>query len=242
MIFLNMMRKGWWSMDIKQQIEKFDAENKPFYMVDHEDGVYSLCLPLSFLSEEYRDFGQEAFNQYAIWAGEPVTDGRFYTHGDGHEWKYVFEKAFEGEENLKQITFDCEAGGFFCYSRDFDVLAEYGRRFREICMKEQEFTELVCSALSEDRQPVEEEISTEGMTPFFSAVAELAKDKGFKMQGVKDGALTFTLKGEFAVMVDESGAINYHPYDEVFDIMQEVSELRKSIPLEDTAQGMQMNM
>ena len=80
------------------------------------------------------------------------------------------------------------------------------------------------------------------MTPFFSAVAELAKDKGFKMQGVKDGALTLTLKGEFAVMVDESGAINYHPYDEVFDIMQEVSELRKSIPLEDTAQGMQMNM
>lgn len=62
------------------------------------------------------------------------------------------------------------------------------------------------------------------------------------MQGVKDGALTLTLKGEFAVMVDESGAINYHPYDEVFDIMQEVSELRKSIPLEDAAQGMQMNM
>ena len=43
-------------------------------------------------------------------------------------------------------------------------------------------------------------------------------------------------------MVDESGAMAYHPYDEVFDIMQEVSELRKSIPLEDTGQGMQMNM
>ena len=102
-------------MDIKQQIKKFDEENKPFYMMDHEDGVYSLCLPLSFLSEEYRDFGQEAFNQYTIRAGESVTDGRFYTHGDGHEWKYVFEKAFEGEENLKKISFDCEAGGFFCY-------------------------------------------------------------------------------------------------------------------------------
>ena len=229
-------------MDIRQQIKKFDEENKPFYMVDHGDGEYSLCLPLSSLKGEYSDFGQEAFNQYAVRAGEPVTDGRFYTHGDGYEWEHVFEKTFEGEENLKKISFDCEAGGFFCYSNDFEILAEYGRRFREICMKEQEFTELVCSALSEDRQPVEEEISTEGMTPFFSAVAELAKDKGFKMQGVKDGALTFTLKGEFAVMVDESGAINYHPYDEVFDIMQEVSELRKSIPLEDTAQGMQMNM
>ncbi len=85
-----------------------------------------------------------------------------------------------------------------------------------MCMNEQEFTELVCSALSEDRQPVEEEISTEGMTSFFSAVAELAKSKGFKMKGVQGGALTLTLKGEFAVVVDESGAMAYHPYDEVF--------------------------
>ena len=229
-------------MDIKQQIKKFDEENKPFYMVDHGDGVYSLCLPLSSLKGEYYDFKQEAFNQYAIRAGEPVTDGRFYTHGDGYEWEYVFAKAFEGEENLKKISFDCEAGGFFCYSSDFDVLSEYGRRFREMCMNEQEFTELVCSALSEDRQPVEEEISTEGMTPFFAAVAELAKSKGFKIKGAQGGALTLTLKSEFAVMIDESGAMAYHPYDEVFDIMQEVSELRKSIPLEDTGQGMQMNM
>ena len=105
-------------MDIKQQIKKFDEENKPFYMVDHGEGEYSLCLPLSSLKGEYHDFRQEAFNQYAIRAGEPVTDGRFYTHGDGYEWEYVFAKAFEGEENLKQITFDCDAGGFFCYSRD----------------------------------------------------------------------------------------------------------------------------
>jgi len=54
--------------------------------------------------------------------------------------------------------------------------------------------------------------------------------------------LTLTLKGEFAVMIDESGAMAYHPYDEAFDIMQEVSELRKSIPLEESRQGMQMNM
>lgn len=121
-------------MDISQQIKKFDAENKPFYMVDHGDGEHSLCLPLSSLKGEYNDFWQEAFNQYAIWAGEPITDGRFYTHGDGYEWEYVFAKAFEGEENLKKISFDCEAGGFFCYSRDFDVLAEYGRRFREMCI------------------------------------------------------------------------------------------------------------
>ena len=157
MIFLNMMRKGWWYMDIRQQIKKFDEENKPFYMVDHGDGEYSLCLPLSSLKGEYKDFGQEAFNQYAIRIGEPITDGRFYTHGSGHEWKDVFEKAFEGEENLEQITFDCEAGGFFCYSRNFNILAEYGRRFRDMCMNEQGFTELVCKALSGDGQTVAEQ-------------------------------------------------------------------------------------
>lgn len=28
-------------MDIRQ--EKFNKENKPFYMVDHEDGIYMNC-------------------------------------------------------------------------------------------------------------------------------------------------------------------------------------------------------
>ena len=149
-------------MNNKQRIKKFDRENKPFYMVDHEDGIYSLCLSLSFAEGEYKDFGQEAFNQYALKVGEPIPDGRFYTHGCGYEWKTVFQKAFENEEKLEKITFDCEAGGFYCYSNDFDIIEEYGRRFREICMNEQEFTELVYKALSEDEQLMEEE-----MTPFF---------------------------------------------------------------------------
>lgn len=62
-------------MDVRQQIKKLDEENKPFYMVNRENCVYSLCLPLSFLGEEYKDFGQEAFNRYAIRAEESVTDG-----------------------------------------------------------------------------------------------------------------------------------------------------------------------
>ena len=37
-------------MDIKQRINKFNTENRPFYIVDHESGEYSLCLALSFLS------------------------------------------------------------------------------------------------------------------------------------------------------------------------------------------------
>lgn len=52
----------------------------------------------------------------------------------------------------------------------------------------------------------------EEMSPFFSAVAELAGSRGFEVAGVKGGALNLNLNGEFAAIVDETGAMNYHPY------------------------------
>lgn len=226
-------------MDIKQRIKKFDTENKPFYMVDHENGTYSLCLPLSSLKGEYIDFCQEAFNCYALQAGDPVTDGRFYTHGSGHEWKIVFEKAFENEEKLKQITFDCEATGFFCYSDAFEIIEEYGRRFRKICMNEQEFTELVCKALAQHKQ-IEEETATD-LTPFLTEVAAWAKQRGFEVEKTKMGVLMY-LKGKFVAMVDESGMMGYHPFDEAFELLDEVKKIRNCIPKENMNQGMQMNM
>lgn len=85
-------------------------------------------------------------------------------------------------------------------------------------------------------------ISKEEPTPFLAAVAELAKSRGFEVAEVKDGILKLNLEGKFAAMVDESGSMGYHPYNEVFDIMGEVSKLRKSIPIEEPEQGMQMNM
>lgn len=52
----------------------------------------------------------------------------------------------------------------------------------------------------------------EERSPFFSAVAELAGSRGFEVAGVNEGALTLNLNGEFAAMVDETGAMNYHPW------------------------------
>lgn len=65
----------------------------------------------------------------------------------------------------------------------------------------------------------EKEVGTrlkEEMNPFFLAVAELAENRGFEVDGVRGGALNLNLNGEFAVAVDETGAMNYHPYKEVF--------------------------
>lgn len=145
-------------MNITQRIHQFNRANEPMYIVDHENGEYSLCLPLDFLTEPYRDFGQEAFNQYAEQNGDPVKVNGLYTHGSGYEWETVFKKAFEKEENLNKISFDCEAGGFFCYSEDLSVLESLGSQFRNICLDKDGFAELVSTALKETASQYEEKI------------------------------------------------------------------------------------
>ena len=91
----------------------------------------------------------EAFNRYAERNGEPVMENGLYTHGSGYEWEDVFKKAFEMDENIGKIGFDCEASGFFCYAEDLTLLEELGRRFRALCMDTKSFESLVCSALQE---------------------------------------------------------------------------------------------
>ena len=101
-------------MNVKERIEAFNEENRPFYIVDHDDGKFSLCLPLGFISGEYEDFGQKAFDAYALEIGEPAVDSRgFQTHGNGYEWEAAFCQAFEGDPNLRRFAFDCESSGFF---------------------------------------------------------------------------------------------------------------------------------
>ena len=153
-------------MDIRQRIDRFNRENSPFYIVDHDSGRYSLCLALSFLPKEYEHFGQEAFNRYAAEIGEPaVTDGRIFTHGSGYEWEHVFAKAFEGDPDSGRIEYDCEAGGFFCYSDSLPLLENFGVRFRAVCMDGEKFAQLVGTALKEaaekEEQGAEREIQTE---------------------------------------------------------------------------------
>lgn len=107
-------------MSVKERIEAFNEENRPFYIVDHDAGKFSLCLPLDFLHEEYEDFGQAAFDAYAIEIGEPPVDSRgFHTHGNGYEWESAFHQTFADDPNIDKILFDCEAGGFFCYATTY---------------------------------------------------------------------------------------------------------------------------
>lgn len=135
-----------------QKIKAFNGNNSPFYLVDHGDRVSLCCV---FHPTPYSEFslGQEAFNRYAKSIGDPVTDRYgFFTHGSGYEWEYVFRKAFENDPGIDNVSFDCEAGGFFCYGESVDMMADFGHRFREMLNDTESFTELVCKAISEGRQ------------------------------------------------------------------------------------------
>ena len=139
-------------MTAEKTIRRFDEACAPFHIVD-ENGRYSLHLPLAFLSGEYEDFCQEAFNRYAKEIGDPVTKRGLHTHGNGFEWEIVFRKAFENDKNLSQLQFDCEPGGFFCYAKNLKTLAKFGYRFRAICDDPERFAELVREGLNEAQIP-----------------------------------------------------------------------------------------
>lgn len=133
---------------IKDRIQAFNDENEPFYIVDHEDGQYSLCLCFMYAEGDYC---QEAFDRYAREIGDEPRDERgFYTHGSGYEWEAAFKKAFENDEKLKDFDFDSEGDGFYCYCRDLSTLEDFGRRFKAICEDTEKFTPIVSAGIKEE--------------------------------------------------------------------------------------------
>lgn len=146
-------------MDTKQRIEAFNAENAPFYIVDLENGVYSLCLPLDLLGDVYSPYCQEAFDIYAEERGEPASSPNgLKTHGGGYEWEAAFREAFAEDPNIKKILFDCEMGGFFCDANDLSLIEDFGRRFKAICEDTERFTPIVSQGIKKvEAQQAEQE-------------------------------------------------------------------------------------
>ena len=78
-----------------------------------------------------------------------VTDTNGKAYSKKPLRKPLISVKFEKTPNISKIRFDCEAGGFFCYSRDLSVLEDLGNQFRKICLDKNGFAELVCTALEE---------------------------------------------------------------------------------------------
>ncbi len=135
-------------MNTEARIQAFNDANRPFYIVAHDDGKFSLCLPLDFLGEDYDLYCQSAFDAYAAEIGDPpLTEHGRRTHGNGYEWEAAFRQAFEKDPNLEKIFFDCEAGGFFCTAGNLELLEDYGSRFKEICEDAEKFTSIVSQGI-----------------------------------------------------------------------------------------------
>lgn len=131
---------------IEQKINQYDEEIKPFNLVALDGGKYSLCLHLNYLED---DFGQNAFDNHARSKNEPVKDKYGYvTYGSGYDWEAAFREAFKDDPNLKQILFDCEGSAFFCDCHDLDLLADFGKRFKEIVLNDELFTQIVSNGIN----------------------------------------------------------------------------------------------
>lgn len=148
-------------MNIQERIEAFNTNNAPFHIVDHEDGRFSLCLPLDFLSEEYHPYCQDAFNAYAAEIGEPAYNKHgLRLHGNGYEWEAAFRQAFADDPNIGRILFDSEAGGFFCDCDDLSLIEDFGKRFKEICEDTERFVPIVSEGIknAKEREAAEERL------------------------------------------------------------------------------------
>ena len=133
-----------------ERLEEVNQRLEPFELYQCDSGKYGLSLPFSFLQEPYENYGQAAFNRFAEENGEETKNSfGLYTHGNGYEWEKVFQTAFQGDAGLREIEFNSEAGGFYCYSPDTALLERMGLAFKAICDDPDQFQEMVNRALSD---------------------------------------------------------------------------------------------
>lgn len=143
------------SQEDAQKMDAFREQAAPFYIVDHDDGTFSLCLPFSFCDDAITENCQKAFDAYAQSIGIPAVNRYgLHTFGNGYQWEEVFQQAFKNDPKLQQIHFDSEAGGFFCNADDLEVLTDLGSQFHEVCKDPERFAALIPAAIemAEKRQ------------------------------------------------------------------------------------------
>ncbi len=143
----------------EERIKELNQELEPFYLVDHNNGRFSLCARMNYMGEE---FGWASFDAYAVEIGEDPRDEQGYvTYGSGYDWAAAFKEAFKDDPNLKRIHFDCEGCGFFCDGDDLEMMVDFGKRFRELSLDTEKFTPIVSAGIKNEaiRMAEEERLS-----------------------------------------------------------------------------------
>ena len=145
----------------QRRINEFNRNNRPFYIVDQDDGTFSLCLPFDLLVGKYANYCQEAFDNYAKSIGDPLyTPIGLRTHGNGYEWEAAFREVFKNDPDIGRVIFDCEAGGFFCNCDSLDIIEDFGERFKEVCENTELFTRKITEGIpnAEAREKAQEQL------------------------------------------------------------------------------------
>ena len=145
----------------QRRINEFNRNNRPFYIVDQDDGTFSLCLPFDLLEGKYANYCQKAFDNYAKSIGDPLyTPIGLRTHGNGYEWEAAFREVFKNDPDIGRVIFDCEAGGFYCNCDSLDIIEDFGERFKEVCENTDLFTRKITEGIpnAEAREKAQEQL------------------------------------------------------------------------------------
>ncbi len=191
-------------MKNERRIKEFNRNNRPFYIVEQDDGTFSLCLTFDLLEGKYANYCQEAFDNYAKSIGDPLyTPIGLKTHGNGYEWEAAFRQIFRNDPDIGRVIFDCEAGGFYCNSDDLDIIEDFGERFKEACEDTEFFTQAIAEGIpkAQERERVQEQL----------------------MKSVR-GHLMQHPNATFEIMTPE-GNIRLHPEDAQMLLSREASEV-----------------
>lgn len=144
-------------MQIKERIQAFNKNNSPLYLIDMDGESFHLCMQRDGLSDDDYFRVQDLFDDYAKANGETAKEGNRHRYGGGNDWEAVFREAFKSDPNLQQITFDCEYSGFYCECTNFDLIEDFGRRFKEVFDNNKILQRCITDGIPAEKVRLEEE-------------------------------------------------------------------------------------
>ena len=144
-------------MTDKERIESFNNKNYPIWLSGGEGKPYCLAVNSLFLEDTDEIYNGYAFEKY-LKSHVPSKN----EYGTGYDWEVIFKRAFCNEKRLREIDFDSEMGGFYCYANDLSLVEELGVEFKKICDNKEVFQILLDKALSEaEKMSVEQLLKNE---------------------------------------------------------------------------------
>lgn len=199
------------------------AEEKDMLLCSGKTGEQRVPLSLKEYLECYNPLSAENIGPYIPEDGAAIQFSLVKLYRDGAQYGFMRLSGLTAVENLKTDAFFLE--GFVhnlsCESQEAGIIHyTYGNGSHVRDATEDEMRLVCVGAItgdagpetrysvqrSEVKLPPVSPLTERGMSRFFTAVAQLAEDRGLKVRGIdKHDMLQLYREGEWAIAVDESG-------------------------------------